>query len=178
MRRDAPMQRRLIVFEGEHMIGSARHDPGRARRLAAQRVDGDDATGKRQGLQQRRNRGELVGFAVHGDLPQHQPVRAGPGADQMQRSRALGPVMAAAPRLAVEGDHLLVRRGRQSPPPAEQRGLEGDRIERGEDAAEGVVGGNAIGQGEKGAPPVRLGAAEALGIDPCRRRRAPRITPS
>ncbi len=55
-------------------------------------------------------------------------------------------------------------RHRLDPPQAPT--LEGGRVEGGKDPAEGVVGGNAMGQREKRSQPRLLAAAEELNVDP------------
>src|SRR3712207_7258491 len=44
--------------------------------------------------------------------------------------------------------------------PAEEGRFEGGRVEGGKHPAEGVVGGDAVGEGEEGAQPGRLAAAD------------------
>jgi hypothetical protein len=69
---------------------------------------------------------------------------------------ALGRVEGATQCLAVDGDEFAVRCPDDSVHPTQKALLERGRIHRGEDAAEGVVGRNPVGQIEKGDKPVPL----------------------
>jgi len=70
------------------------------------------------------------------------------GADQMQRP--LGPAERAA--LAVNRHDLPVEGFGKGRGPGAEAGLEGVRVDQPEDAPEGVVRGNAVGQGQEGQP--------------------------
>ena len=110
--------------------------------------------------------GDLVGLLVHGDLAQQEVVGRGPGVDQVQRRLALGPVEGAPEGLAVDGDDLPLGRLVQRLDPAEEAPLELVGVEPREEAAEGVVRGDAVGQGQEGLQPVVLGLAEVLDVVP------------
>jgi hypothetical protein len=72
------------------------------------------------------------------------------GADQMQRP--LGLAERAAQRLAVNRHDLPVEGFGKGLGPGAEAGLEGVRVDQPEDAPEGVVRGNAVGQGQEGQP--------------------------
>jgi hypothetical protein len=71
-----------------------------------------------------------------------------------------------AQRLAVGGDHALARAGGLVPDPLQEGRLEGRGVEGGEDPAEGVGRGDAVGQHQETAQPGLLAAAEQLDVDP------------
>ena len=79
---------------------------------------------------------------------------------------ALGPVEGASQRLAVDGDDLPLGRLVQGLDPAEEALLELVGVEPLEEAAEGVVRGDAVGQVQEGPQPVELGVAEVLDVVP------------
>jgi hypothetical protein len=66
-------------------------------------VGGDDRTGDVDPVQQRRERGDLVGLAVHHTLAQHHPAGLLECREQMHRA-AVGPASTAC-ALAVDSDH-------------------------------------------------------------------------
>ena len=84
----------------------------------------------------------------------------------MQRRLLRRAIVRATQGLASAGHDLCGGRTDHVLHPAEQAALKRDRIELREDAPEGSVTGNAVGQGENGAQPGCLGVAEALHLDP------------
>jgi len=71
----------------------------------------------------------------------------------VQRTQAAGGVACPPHGLAVDGDELA--RVAASPlEPGDEDGLEGVGVDGGEDAVEGVVGGDAVGQLQEGAEEV------------------------
>ena len=78
----------------------------------------------------------------------------------------LAPVEGAAQRLAVDGDDLALGGLVQRLDPAEEAPLELLGVEPLEEAAEGVMRGDAVGQVQEGAQPGELGVAEVLDVIP------------
>jgi hypothetical protein len=79
---------------------------------------------------------------------------------------AAGGVERAAQRLAVDGDDLAGHGGAEGIEPLLNTGHESGGVETGEDAAERVVRGNAVGQVKELAEEVQLGLAKAFDIRP------------
>ena len=75
-------------------------------------------------------------------------------------------VVGAAQRLAVDGDSLSAETVGEVVDPAMQGGEELAGIEPGEDAGEGVVGGDAVLEGEMFGEPVLVGDSEAFDVGP------------
>jgi hypothetical protein len=73
---------------------------------------------------------------------------------------------AAADGLAVDGHQPPARRPRDGRDPGGEPPLERVGVQAGEDAAERVVGGDAVGQVQEGAEPRQLAAAELLDLRP------------
>ena len=97
----------------------------------------------RQRLQQRRYRGEFVGFLAGGLLSQHHPDASGQGADQMQRPPPLAP--AAPAGLAIHGHHRArLQRRDQARDPLPKAPLHGLRIEQPQYPSQGVVRSDAM----------------------------------
>ena len=83
-------------------------------------------------------------------MAEHQALLA--GADQVQRPLRPAAVEGAAQRLAVNRHDLPIEGLGKGLRPGTEAGLEGVWIDQHEDAPEGVVRGNAVGQGQEGQP--------------------------
>ena len=126
------------------------------------------AAGQFEAAQQFGHGGDFVALCCRAELAEHEPVARGPGADQMHGAAAR---TAAAPQgFAVEGDSRAQRINLAGQRSAQPRGPGGEGlgelrgIQRGEDAPEGVVTGDAVGQFEQVPEPVALGLAEFLEV--------------
>ena len=101
-------------------------------RIAGDRVDGDqgafEAAAGGEFLEQQRDGGRFVGFVVDRLLSENQMAVGGEGGDQMQRGPSLGPVVAAAHGLAVDGDRVE-RLGPAGANPVHEAGGEQVRID-------------------------------------------------
>ena len=101
-------------------------------------------------------------------------LRRGPGADQVDRLLHRSPAMGTAhrpfgyaqDRPAVDGRHLAGHEGRHRPGPINETLLELPRVQPGKHVAGSAVGGNAVGQVQKGAEPFLLAPAGHLHLDP------------
>jgi len=78
--------------------------------------------------------------------------------------RAAAGATAAAQGFAIEGDDLAGQRRAQALGPGGEGFGKLRGIEQGEDASEGVVTGEAVGQGEQTAQPVAPGLAELFDV--------------
>ena len=65
-------------------------------------------------VEQGGHRRDFVALLIHRDLTEDEPIGARPGADHVDRRLARTPVMRAAHRLAVAGDHRPVGHARRS----------------------------------------------------------------
>jgi len=101
-------------------------------RIAGDGVDGDhgafEAAAGGKFLEQHRDGGRFVGFVVDRLLSENQMAVGGEGGNQMQRRPSLGPVVAAAHGLAVDGDHVE-RIGPAGADPVHEAGGEQVRID-------------------------------------------------
>src|ERR1043165_8322336 len=93
-------------------------------------------------------------------------VLTGPGADEVQGPLAAGRVEGAAQGLAVDGNQAAIGRLDEGADPVEEALAEGGGVQAGEDPAEGVVGGDAVGQFQESLEPGELVVAVLLDIDP------------
>ncbi len=134
--------------------------------LTAHGIDGDDIAFEVEQFDQQRQRGDLIGLPAHRYLAQKQACFAGPGTDQMQRVGALVAIVRATQRLAIQGHVRAAQGGTQVGQPTLQAHEQGRRIELGKDPAQGIVGGNAVGQFQKTPQEGELGFAEAFDIHP------------
>ena len=114
-------------------------------------------------LEQRGNGDDLVGLVADLGLPEHHALARGEGRDDMDG--LFGPLLlvGAPHRLAVDGDHLG-RRLRQRRRPRHKTALERHRVKPGEDDAQLVVRGRAVGEGSKAPQERQLGPAEARDV--------------
>lgn len=80
-------------------------------------------------------------------------------------SRPLARSWLPAQRLPVDGDDLGRKALAQAARPVHETFRELPRVEQGEDAAEGIMAGDAIGQFEKARQPFAFGFSEALKLD-------------
>ena len=76
---DLLVERRLVLLDGQDVVGFGLTDLLGDLLLAAHRIDRDQCPGDLQQLQQFRNRRDLVGFLLDHDLTQRQLVLRGPG---------------------------------------------------------------------------------------------------
>ena len=166
-------QERLAVIGLEHqqVIGAPLQDPVGDCLLAAHGIQRHDAVLQGQRLEQRRDRGDLVRLAIDLTLAERQALLAGPGADQVQWPLGPAAVEGAAQGLAVDRHDLPVEGLGKGLGPGAEAGLEGVRIDQHEDAPEGVVRGNAVGQGQKGSQPAQLVATVERDVVPALRAR-------
>src|SRR5262249_26469879 len=94
-----------------------------------------------------------VRLLLGSDLTQAEVDLTRPGADQVQGPPPFGGLAGVTERFAVDGDVLQTKRVGQRFHPATETGLEGLRIQSLKDTFKRVVGGNAVGQGQKGLQP-------------------------
>ena len=81
----------LVAFQRQNVVAALLDDLGGNSALAVERVSGHGAALERQQFQQLRHRRDLVGFAVHGQLAEQQPLLCGPGMKHVQRGLARRP---------------------------------------------------------------------------------------
>ncbi len=68
------VQRLMVAFEREHVVGASGADPCGDLRLRAHRVDRHDAAAYVEHVEQCRNRRDLVRFGTDGLLREHEPL--------------------------------------------------------------------------------------------------------
>ena len=160
-RLDVLQQPGLVLLDGQDVVRPRVSDLLGDVLLAAHGVDAHQRPFQVQQLQQLGDGRDLVALVLDGDQAQRQAGRAGPGADQVQGLVAGRAVARAAQGLAVDR-HLARHQVGHGGHPTPEAGLELHGVDQGEEAAEGVVGGDAVGQLQEAAQPLQLGVAEAL----------------
>ena len=160
-----PMQAALVAFERQDIVGLSGTDRLGNLLLATHGIDGHDTACEVQRAQQLRNGGDFVTLGINLALAEHQPIFARPGTDHVDRFATLGAVMAAAQGLSVDGDNLGRKALAQAARPVGETLRELPWIEQGEDAPEGIMTGDAVGQLEKTRQPVVLGFDKAFKLD-------------
>src|SRR3954451_21647513 len=156
-------------LERQEGVGGPRPDPLGVGLLAANRAQRDDTALEPQGVEQLRDRRDLVRLAVDRALAERQPAPARPGADQVQRPALVAAAAGPADGLAVDRHHLALDPVRQGLRPAGEAGLERVRVDEHEHPPEGVVRGDAVRQGEEGPEPGLLAATVELDVLPALR---------
>ena len=84
---DGRVQRRLVIFDLQHIVGLLVDDGLGDLFLAAHRIDGDGVPFEIEEFQKLRNGGDFIGFLVHRELREEQPGFGGPRTDQVQSVR-------------------------------------------------------------------------------------------
>ena len=123
-------------------------------------------TTKIQQFQEFRNGRDLVRLGIGGLLAQTNAALRGKGMHQMHRRQARVAATGAAQGLAVDGH---VRRGQALADvayPGGEAAVQLLSVQEEEDAAIGVVGGDALGQSQEGAEPNLMGEDEAFDSKP------------
>ena len=82
----------------------------------------------------------------------------------MQGGGRRGPIKGRFHRLAIERNEGALRELRDGPSPRQKAFLKAPGIEPGKDATEGVMRGNAIGQGQEGLEPHVLAPTKQLHV--------------
>jgi len=157
---DGVMQRGLIPFRGDNIVGVALHNRLRRPHLAVECIHRDDAAGQGQFVQERGYGGDLVRFWVHLLLAQDEPVGAGPRGDHLHRRLAPRLGSRFAQGLAVHGHQVAVGGRVDRCEPGQEARLQFGRFEVGQHPIEGVVRGDAVRQGQDRAQPVLLRLAK------------------
>ena len=147
---------RLVPLEGEHIAGLSLDDPLSDLRLTPHRVDGHDAPGYVNEVEQGRNRGDLVGILVGLQLRECQADIRCPRAHRVQDRGSRFRQPATANSLAVDDDGPARSLDAQAGNPFGETALEGFRIQALEYPAQGVMQGNAIVEFEKQGQPFLM----------------------
>src|SRR5215211_8239878 len=146
----------VVGLQHQEIVGALGPDPLGDPLLAAHRIERHAAAVEPQDIEQLRDRGDLVRFAVDLALAERQSTSARPGADQVQRAMLVATAAGAPHGLAVDRYHLALDPDRQRLRPRREAGLECVRVEQHEDPPEGVVRGNAVRQFQEGLQPSPL----------------------
>ena len=163
---NALVQLALVFLHRQHIVSPALGDLLGDLSLAAHGVDGDDAAIQVQHLQQLGNGGDLVGFLVGLHLAQGQVLLGGPGADPVDGPLLPRTVIGPSGRLAVNSHHLARQQLGDGLGPGYEAILQLHWVQPGEDGAEGVVRGDAVGQFQEGLKPLALALAEEFDVNP------------
>ena len=167
---------RLVLLDRQHVLAPLANDPGGDLLLAAHGVEGHHGSIEIQQLQQFRNRGDLVGFGVRRHLAERHVILHRPGADHVQGGAADAASRRTTSGLPIDGHGLQRRRPKgnrdqavtihQHRHPVLKTFLELLGIKQAEDAAEGVMRGDAPRQSQEGLQPVALGFARVGDLQP------------
>ena len=129
--------------------------------LATHGVKAHDMTFQIESVNQLGHGGDFVGFSIHNELAEGQLVVSRPRADEVQAGAGIRVVETVPQRLAIDGDELAAQRSTDG----ENKGGEAlaklVRVNRGEDAPEGIVAGESSRQLDPFAQPglTRFGKA-------------------
>src|SRR4051812_42219980 len=154
----SPKGAAVIGLKHQKIVGALGPDLRSDVLLAAHRIQRHDAALQVQGLQQLRDRRDLVRLAVDRALAQRQSLFAGPGADHVQRPKIVAAAARAPDGFAVHSDYFTLEPTRPGLHPLGEAPLEGVRVDQHEHPPEGVVRGDAIRQSQEGRQPGLLAA--------------------
>ncbi len=112
-----------VALESQQMVPAAPRDDIGDGCLGSHGVDRDQCTGEFQPLEQQGYGIDLIGLVANSFLPEHEPLPARPGGNQMQRLDAFSPRMAAARGLAIHRDDVWLALA-QGVDPEREAGLE------------------------------------------------------
>jgi hypothetical protein len=153
---DVLMETFLGVFDLENIIGLCADNRLGDFFLTPHGVNRDHGSPQVQDLYQFQNGGDLIGLVRGLELTHNQAEIRDPGADQVDAGVAPGLVAGAAQSFSIDGKGFSLKRCGKLPHPAGEEVREPLGIEPGEETAEGVVGGDAVGQFQEFLEPVRL----------------------
>ena len=150
----------LVAFGRNDIVGVTLDDRLGRPRLAMEGIHGDDTAGERQFRQECGHRRDFMRLRVDRVLAQDEPVGARPGADHLDGRLAPRLVRRFPQALAVHRHQFALGGRVDGGEPGHKALLQLDRFEMGQHAREGVVRGDAVGQGQDGAQPVFFGLAK------------------
>jgi hypothetical protein len=155
-----------VALESEHVVGLLLHDLGGVALGAPVGVEGENAAGHVEHLQQLTSACNLAWCPRDLELPKQQLRLRGEGVKQVQRRGRMLGIACAATRLAIEGDDLpgqVEREAREParPPLGEHLGRESPHHTR-----ERVCARGPLGQREKSLEPGLLGFDEGGDLVP------------
>ena len=131
--------------------------------LAGQGVSGNYFAPQSQHFQQLGQRRNFVGFGVHGQLPQNQPLLLGPDTDRMQRGTLLRMVVRTAQSFPVHRQYASTTR-RKLPHKACDPLLESGRVKHTRQSGTCILAGDAVFQFQEGLEEFPFGVAEKFHI--------------
>jgi hypothetical protein len=162
-------QGRLIILDRQHVVAAALDDPAGDLPLAPDRIKGDHRTLEVHQIQQPGDGGDLVALVLYRHLGEGHAILAlaDQRADQVDRTAGVPSVQKTpANALAVNGHQPAPRRLHQRRHPGHEASLEGLGVQQREDAVEGVVRGNPVGQLQERRKPLGLGTPEQFHLTP------------
>ncbi len=136
----------LIALECDDVIRLLVSDFLRHGTLASHGVDSDDSTFDLHHVEQRGNGNDLTGLLAHLDLRQRPALTRGKGRDHVDRVLCAFLLIVATQGFAIDRDDLGRGFG-QRRNPAHKAALEGARVERGKNIAQGIMGRGSISEG-------------------------------
>jgi hypothetical protein len=149
IRFDSLFELRLVVLDANHEIAIPFDDVMSALFLAARGIDRGQRVGKLDPLQELENRRDFVRFLFGRDLAQGDPLLAGPGSDDVQRTQLLLRVVLSSTRFADDGNQsvrtaVVVPNGVGDP--VLEALLKGLGLERQQQPTDTVARGNSVGK--------------------------------
>ncbi len=142
------LRTRLVVLDGENVVGVPVDDRLCDLWIAGDGIDGDEGAGKGQLVEELRDCVLLAGGLADRLLSKHEALMGGKGGDQMQCFAAPPTVVAASRGFAVEGN----KRRSTRPPlagPSDEAGLEQLRIDAVHQRAQPIGAGQTVMIGEE-----------------------------
>ena len=146
----------LVVLHRHDVVGPFFHDLFHNFMRASHGIYRDRGALDIQGVEQLRDRRDLVALGGGPDLTQHQPRAAVPCRHQVSHVR--DPVMRTAQAFAIYRKHLSGEQGTQLLHPADEVGFEALRLQQRKDPTERVTRGDPVVKGKESLQPIHLEA--------------------
>ena len=155
----------VMVLQRQEVIASLVQDLCRHRGLASHGINGHHTAVDGQQLPKSWNRGDLIRLAVRLQLANDETaVLRTPSRQHVQGGGCRGSVKRCPHRFAVERDNGPMGQRCDGAGPGQKAGLKALRIEAGKDAANGIMRGNAVGQGQESLEPMAFTLAKEFHI--------------
>jgi hypothetical protein len=155
----------VIALQGQEIVATLVPDVLRDGGLTAHRINGDNTALDGSQLEEVRHGSDLIGLCLCLDLAYYKaPLVRTPRREHVQGGRGCSTVKGRSHGFAVERDECPLGELCDGLGPGQEVLLKALGIEAGTDAAKGVVGGNAMRQGQEGLQPCLLALAKECHI--------------
>ena len=155
-----------IFCERQDIIGLLSRDDLGDGLLTPPGINGHRGASQIEPLYERGNGGDFIGRVIHFDLSEHETIGGGPRTHQVHGGFRSGLIKRMAERFAVDGHDVATRQVAEGRRPSDEALGQFLRVQPRQDAPDGVMTGNAMGQGQQLSEPLGLSLAVLLNVFP------------